>query len=85
MLRSNKMAKCAISIGYKTFVMDAEQGVQLMEILGNAELYEEKYRGSGAPVTHHVYPSDDAGLVSLRLLPQGLYSMAKLAGKPDKE
>lgn len=79
------MAKCVVNIGYKTFVLEAEQGVQLMELLSDAEVYEEKYNGSGKPTTYHVYPNEDSNLVSLRLLPQGFYSVAKLAGKPEKE
>ena len=84
------MAKCAVGIGYKTFVLDAEQGVQLMELLSNAEIYEEKYNGSGKPTTYHVYPneghaSSDGVAMSMKVLSDKFYQMAKLAGKPSKE
>lgn len=79
------MAKCVISIGYRNFVIDSDKGVQLLDILADAEIYEEKYRGNSTPCTYHVYSEQDNGTVSLRLLPQGFYSLAKLAGKPVKE
>ena len=78
------MSKCVVSVGYKNFVLDAEQGVQLLELLGNAEIYEEKWHSETKDNTNHIYPNDDSGMVNLRLLPQSFYNMAKLAGKPNK-
>lgn len=77
------MSKCVVSVGYKNFVVDSDKGVQLLELLGDAEVYEDKWRSETKENTHHIYPNDDSGLVSLRLLPQGFYNMAKLAGKPN--
>jgi hypothetical protein len=89
MLRTNLMAKCVVAIGYKSFVIDADKGVQLLDLLADAEIYEEKYNGSGQATTYHIYANEggnSGGIgVDLRLLPQSFYSISKLAGKPSNK
>jgi hypothetical protein len=84
------MSKVVISIGYKNLVVDAEVGVQLLELLASAELYEDKYHGGNKPSTHHIYANDghtsSFGMsIDMKLLPNKFYQMAKLAGKPTSE
>ena len=72
-----------VEIGYKKYVLSPKNAVLLAEILENAEIYEDKYLGSGSGYSHHVYPQD-AAEITLKLLPDSLYRMYKLAGKPEK-
>jgi hypothetical protein len=82
-----KMAKIVLDMGYKSFVMDTKDGVALMEVLGRAEIYEEKYHreegASSSTYTYHVYPMDVRSGISMRLLGDELYQMYKIAGKPN--
>lgn len=81
------MAKVIIDMGYKSYVMDAEQGVALMEALSKAEMYEEKYHreqdGNVSHYTYHVYPLDSRSGVNMKLLGAEAYQMYKMAGKPN--
>jgi hypothetical protein len=80
------MAKMIISIGYKEYVMDTVKAMAVAEALGEAEFYESKYRNSeDGGTTHHVWEQDanEAASISLRLLPNNLYRLAKLAGKRE--
>jgi hypothetical protein len=85
--RETDMAKVVVEMGYKSFVMDTKDGVALMEVLGRAEIYEEKYhREEGetqAGYTYHVYPMDVCSGIAMRLLSDDLYTMYKMAGKPN--
>ena len=90
MLRTNTMSKVIVNVGYKHLVVDAEVGVKLLELLATAELYEDKYHGSGKPSTHHIYANEGHtsafGMsVDMKLIPNTFYKMAKLAGKPTSE
>lgn len=69
-----------IRLGYSHYVMPIKDAVQLMEILEKAEMYQHKYR-SKDEVTHHVWPSDT--VFEAQMIGNDLYSMAKLAGKPE--
>ena len=73
-----------VEIGYnKKYVLSPKNAVLLAEILNGAEMYEDKYLGSGSGYSYHVYPQD-AAEITLKLLPDSLYRMYKLAGKPEK-
>lgn len=76
------MARVTVDLGYKSYVLDAKDALTLAEIVSKAEMYEEKYRGGGEENTHHVYPNDER--FTMRVMPESLYNMAKLAGKPEK-
>lgn len=80
------MAKAILSMGYGQYVMDMEQAVAIAEMLAKAELYENKYhrdKDTGtATSTHHIYDNENAELGTIRLVSDGFYQMAKLAGKP---
>ena len=77
------MSKVIISFGYKSYVVDGDKALKIMELLQGAEQYEYKYRAaSEGGTTHHVFESDLA-MVDIKFLPNELYQMYKLAGKPE--
>jgi len=77
------MSKVIISFGYKSYVVDGDKALQIMELLQGAEQYECKYRTAAeGGSTHHVY-STDLSMLDIKFLPNELYQMYKLAGKPE--
>jgi hypothetical protein len=85
--RGTKMSKVVVEMGYKSFVMDTKDGVALMDVLGRAEIYEEKYNreeeATESRYTYHVYPMDVRSGIAMRLMSDELYKLYKLAGKPQ--
>lgn len=81
------MAKVLIEIGWKKFVVDAAQAIAVSEMLSKAEMYERKYvknEGGKDSVMHYVYPQEDCHW-NMDIMPENVYRMAKLAGKPKEE
>lgn len=79
--------KSKIQIGYKTWVLDHDKAVQLLTLLDDAELYDSKYEkemGQGV-YSHYIYEQDEVKTHNLELIPDKIYAMWKLAGKPTKE
>lgn len=82
-----KTMKSKIQIGYKTWVLDHDKAIQLLTLLDGAELYDSKYEkemGQGV-YSHYIYEQDEVKTHNLELIPDKLYTMWKLAGKPTKE
>ena len=84
------MAKAIVSIGYRECIMDFKDACAVAEILSTAELYKTKYNKDDGGNTHetlHAYPQDNSDMahLSVKLIPDELYRMAKLAGKPKDE
>jgi len=82
------MSKVVIEMGYRSFVMDAEQGLKVLEALSSCEIYESKYHSSVGDQpsynTQHIYPMDSSSAsLSLKLISNEAYAMYKLAGKPE--
>jgi hypothetical protein len=80
--------KAKVTIGFKTWVLDHDKAIELLTLLDDAECYDSKYQkdvGQGSMTTHYVYPNDEIRVHSLELIPDKLYAMWKLAGKPTKE
>jgi hypothetical protein len=82
------MAKVVFEMGYKSFVLDADQGVALLNVLASAEVYEGKYHsavdGNPSYTTQHIYPLDPTSAqISMKLLSNEAYNMYKMAGKPQ--
>lgn len=78
------MAKAIVSIGYEDYVVDAEDALKLYEIIAKAERYKQRYRcrDEGGPL-HFVWAQDNEDdIKSIRLINDGLYQIAKMAGKP---
>lgn len=85
------MSKAIISISYDNYVMDVKDALLVAEAMANAERYENRWvkseDGNSGDYTHYIYPNDknrNHGIVDIKLLPDALYKLAKLAGKPQK-
>lgn len=82
------MAKVIVEIGYRKYVVDAKQAVAVAEMLSTAEVYETRYAkdgGGNGTTTHHVFDMDDTPSWYMHMMPDSLYRMAKLAGKPPED
>ena len=81
------MKKAIVSVGYHQFVMDTSNALAFLELLADAEMYEEKWHATAdGGTTHHVYPQDTRDSVrQLQVVPTAFYHMAKMAGRPEKE
>lgn len=78
--------KTSVRLGYKDYIMDAEKALVIMEILSKAEIYESKWNSLTKETTHYIYEQDNADFIrEMKVLPEALYRIAKLAGKPNKE
>lgn len=79
-----------IDLGYRSVVLPTEDAIRVAEILAKGEAFEEKYRtkeereksGVDDDYTYHIYPQDKP--ITMRIMPDSQYQMAKLAGKPAK-
>ena len=83
-------AKIIISMGYRKFVVDSDKALKVVELLHDAEMYETKYHsaanGADSYNSHHVYDNDDStSNISIELMPEAMYAVAKLAGKPTND
>ena len=81
------MAKVVITLGWKKYVVDAQQALAVSEMLSKAEVYDTKYAKDGEDKSitmHYVYPQDDHRWM-MEIMPDSIYRMAKLAGKPTEE
>jgi hypothetical protein len=64
-----------------TFVLPIKDAVAVAEILQKAETWREEY--SGGITTYHAYPYEKE--ITMKLVSDDLYRMAKLAGEPAKK
>jgi hypothetical protein len=82
MLRTNDMSKVIVSIGWNNdFVMEADKALTLLDLLKDAEKYQDKYNKNGN--TFHIFPQEKE-VATLRVLSANMYNLAKLAGKPEE-
>ena len=78
-----------IEFGYNTssLVMSPKDALVMAEIMQRAEKYEKKYRpgggGGDSTYTYHVWTNPDE--ISMKIISDDVYRMAKLAGKAEKE
>jgi len=80
-----------LELDYKKYVLSAKDAVTVMDILNGAEMYQDRYISEANSPTgkshtmHHVFNQDDQEMrrISLWAIPDSLYKMAKLAGKPE--
>lgn len=83
------MAKVVIELGYRKYVVDAKQALLVAEMLATAEVYASKYGKDpegNTMITHHIYDVDsDAPNWYMNIMPESLYRMAKLAGRPPED
>lgn len=79
------MSKAILDLGYASYVIDVKEAVVIADILNKAEIYERIWgtNANNHETVHHIYENDkEPG--TIRLLPDNLYTMYKLAGKPVK-
>lgn len=79
-------SKAVLQLGYHSYVMDTAKAVAVLDLLGDAEIYEEKWqKKEDGGTAYFIYPQDaENNITNLKILPPALYRMAKLAGKPQK-
>jgi hypothetical protein len=81
------MAKVVIELGWKKYIVDSQQALAVAEMLSKAEVYETKYAKDSddkSVTMHYVYPQDDHRWM-MEIMPDSIYRMAKLAGKPERD
>ena len=80
------MSKVIVSIGWNNdFVMDADKALTLLDLLKDAEKYQEVYQSSEkGGSTYHIFPQQKE-LANLKVLSTNMYNLAKLAGKPEEK
>jgi hypothetical protein len=66
------------------FVLSVEQAESIMTIIQEAEVYEEKHNWSEKTCTYHVYSQDQLTPFRMKMIPEKLYAVAKLVGKPEE-
>lgn len=83
------MAKVVIELNYRKYVVDAKEALIVAEMLSKAEVYESKYTKDSegnSITTHHVYDVDqDSPNWYMNIMPESVYRIGKLAGKPPED
>lgn len=84
--------KAVIQIGYRSYVMEPEAALALLQMMADAERYDTKWREEDKGSTsYHIWDAADDGnkhggdVGSLRLITDDHYRIAKLAGKMPKD
>jgi hypothetical protein len=82
------MSKALIRVGYNDYVMDISDAVTLMEIMSKAENYKTKTDYSGPKpntTAYYIWEQEPTNRdsVTISLMPDAVYRVAKLAGKPQ--
>jgi hypothetical protein len=67
----------------RSFVVDVDVAVKVMNLLSDCEVYETQWHSETKAYTKHVYTPDESP-VRLALIPNGMYAMCKAAGKPER-
>ena len=83
------MSKAIIRIGYNAFVVDISDAVTLMEIMSKAENYKAKtdYNAKPTATAYYIWEQEPTtgDSITISLLPDPVYRVAKLAGAPEKK
>ena len=81
------MSKALIRVGYNDYVMDISDAVTMMEIMSKAENYKVKndYKATPSTTAYYIWDqeSNNRDGVTISLLPDAVYRVARLAGKPS--
>lgn len=78
------MSKAIITVGYSKYIVEPTDALKLAEILERAERLETKWDAETGK-SYFVYAQEpDERVSSIELMPDDLYRMAKLAGRPPK-
>jgi hypothetical protein len=81
------MAKAILRIGYTDYVMDMADAVVVMEAFGKAEAFKSvsDYKSTPSTTSYHIWaPDPNHDQMTLQLLHDTTYKIAKLAGKPKE-
>jgi len=81
------MSKAIVRVGYSEYVMNMADAVTIMEIMSKAENYKvaRNYDTTPNTTSYHVWDQEvDHDQMNIQLLPDAVYRVAKLAGKPIK-
>lgn len=81
------MSKIVVAIGYRNYVMDTRDAIAVAEALSKAEMYDTKYKSreeGGTQVFIWEQGTEDSA-ITMNIISDSLYRMAKLAGKPNKD
>lgn len=83
------MKKAVVQVGYHQLVLDINKAVELVSMLHSAERFTEKWKRDESTkesvTSYYVYGNDkQEEMVTLRLMSDELYRLAKLAGKPTE-
>jgi len=80
------MSKVVIRVGHNELVVTPAAALAVIDAISGAEVYEAKWhRGEGAGdsyYTHHIYPQPFTNKLSIEVITDELYRMAKMAGVP---
>ena len=81
------MSKVAIEINYKKYIVNADDAIKMAAMLSTAEVYETRYtkdHKNDSITMHYVYPQEETRWY-MEIMPDSIYRMAKLAGKPVQD
>jgi hypothetical protein len=83
------MSKVVIDIGYKSYVLDAQDAVMMANLFGRAEVYKAEWHSKTDTMdshhTYHIYTEEGVDAPTMRILSDDAYKMYKLAGKPARD
>jgi len=83
-MSSQSGIKFKVSVGWNAdFVFSPDDALKFIELLGKAEVFEVKYHNDSKETTQHVYPVDLSTKVSMGIMSDTVYHVAKMAGKPE--
>lgn len=80
--------KFLFEVGFRSYVLSADQAQIIWDTVRDAEIYQEKRTGYGSDrkTTYHVYDQEDlCEPIQLKMLTDRQYNTAKLAGKPEDD
>lgn len=78
------MSKAMITMGYKTYLIEPSDALKIVEILERAERMETKWDKETGKYYFVYEQTPEEKVNSIELIPDDLYRMAKLAGRPQK-
>jgi len=85
----SEFRKVILQFGYDNkFVMDSKQAVAVLEAIGGAEKYEDKYHsaseGCEAHYSYHIYPTVSIDNIQVLPITEHTYNIARMAGTPEE-
>jgi hypothetical protein len=73
-----------LKLGWSSeFLLSVKDAVTVAEILSKAHTWEEKYISESSTTAYFAYPSEQN--FTMKIVPDSIAEMARMAGKPDKK